>query len=619
MAEIASTTKKELLVVDDEVALCKTLSTMFEERGVTVATATTARAALEQVRRKHPDVVLLDLKLPDSSGFIVLSKLKAQFPDLRVIIISALSDEKTIQEALQRGASGYLPKPFDFERCFYTAMGIETVDLARLRPNPKALEHVPESVATTHHVLPIDWDGRTLQLVMPDPLDAAHCEELTALLGCAVTPLAAFGGDLAAAVRRSYAASAYSPLTGGAPATEPTARPAAIPPEIIQLVEHLIQDAHANRATDLHIGIGPNGPWLHERVDGVLRDVPVIPLLRSAYVQVVMRVKALARLDTATRGVPQQGQMQFPLATTTLDLRVSVLPTACGEHLAIRLLEPSLLLPLTQLGLMEEQLSQIKALMAKPAGLLLVTGPDRSGKSNSLYALLSTLNTGHANIVTVEEHVEHLLPGLTQMPLQASAELTFASGLRAALQHDPDVVMVSDLRDAQTAFLAVRTALTGHLVLGAMHTIDSSSAITRLFDFGIEPFFLCSTLSGIISQRLVRKLCTACRESSTVDASTLVPMGIEAPKGSGSVALWRAKGCAQCGNTGYHGRSALFEILVIDHHIRSLIIKRSPGAQIRQSAISRGMIPLSQSGWQKVQAGETSVEELLRVCGTEPH
>jgi general secretion pathway protein E len=265
----------------------------------------------------------------------------------------------------------------------------------------------------------------------------------------------------------------------------------------------------------------------------------------------------------------------------------------------------------------DEQLQSVQTLLAKPTGLLLVTGPTGSGKTTSLYAFLSQLNTGQTNIVAIEDPVEHELPGLTQVQIQPKAGLTFATGLRSMLRHDPDIIMVGEIRDQETASLGVRAALTGHLVLSTLHTNDAASGITRLLDLGVEPFLLCSTLSGVLSQRLIRTLCEACRVAVAIDAASLRPLGIAAPAAADLSRIWRAGGCANCRSTGYYGRTAIFELLPVDHHVRSLMIKRTSWIQIHQSAVSRGMMTLADSGWQKVQADQTSVEELVRVLPTE--
>ncbi len=613
---------KELLVVDDEPVLAKALSALFTERGFTVNTAGTARDALTQMDKVQADIVLLDLKLPDSSGLDVLTELKTKFPHLRVVVISAFTDEATIQEARQRGASGYLAKPFDFERCFYTAMGIEAVDVTDVQADAAALARLPAAVAKRVHALPIRWVGDALLVAMAHPLDEAHLADVKATLDCPIHPAAVLRGDLDAAIRRCYQSGGdVAKRTYSAPAIEaPQPLAPDVPaadPGLTQLLDGVIARAHAQGVTDLHFGIGPQGPWMRQRVDGVVSDVSIPGQIAAFYLQVVSHVKALAHLECCEHRSPQQGRVAWSLNGAMLDLRVSILPTQQGEHLAIRITEPSKILSLDQLGLEEEQRSQLEGLLKKSSGLLLVTGPSGAGKSGTLYACLSRLNTGRANIVTIEDPVDHEIAGITQIPVQPHTGLTFADGLRAALQHDPDVVMVGELPDAEAASLAVRTALTGRFVLSTLHTNDASSVVTRLLDLGIEPFFLCSTVSGILAQRLIRRLCMACREPLPIEAANLAPLGLTVPKLSGKMRLWRAKGCDQCRHTGYQGRTAIFELIVVDHQIRSLMIKRTSGLQIRQSAVSRGMITLSQAIWQKAQVGETSLEELVRVLPAE--
>lgn len=615
---------KEMIVVDDEPGLCKALGALFAEKGVRVTTANTAHDALDCAERVNADVVLLDLKLPDASGLDVLSTLKERFPNLRVIVISGIADEPTIQEAMQRGASDYLAKPFDFERCFYIAMGVETVTLADEPPAPEMLARVPAEIARRHQVLPLRWEQETLHLAMADPLDAKRLEELKMLLRCEIKPLAVSGGGLAAAIRQCYGAATAAPRrprqasrAEAARESTPTSESSAADADVQRLVEELVLRVHAEGATNVHLGIGPQGPWVRIRIDGVLHDMPAASALKERYGGVVSHLKRIAHLDAAQRRVPQQGRIEFASGAVKLELRLSVVPTVRDEHVAIRLLEPTRTLPFEQLGLTEEQRPALAALLAKPAGLLLITGPSGAGISTSLYACLLKLNTGCANIVTIEDPMEYPLAGTTQIQVYPKAGLTCAEALRAITHHDSDIIMVGALHEQETASLAVRAALAGRLVLSSLHTSDASSVFTRLLDLGVEPFFLCSTVSGVLAQRLVRTLCPTCREPYQVDGANLTHLGISLPNPSAAVPVWRPKGCKRCRNTGYHGRTGVFELLVVDHHIRSLVIKRTSGAQIRQSAISRGMATLSQSVWRKVASGETSLEELIRVLPAE--
>ena len=601
--------KNNLLVIDDEAKLCQSLSALFEKKGITVATANTAKAGLQQIQQHRPDVVLLDLKLPDSSGFVVLSRLREQFPDVRVVVISALGDERTIREAFQRGANAYLPKPFDFDQCFYAAMGLEMVDVTGVRAEPEALERVPEAIATEHQILPLRMEGKTLFLAMADPLDASRREALAGLLNCEIGPVAVTGGDLQVAIRRVYTSMAGRRHD----AVATTSAAVAVPAEIIQLAEQLLHESYGRRATDLHLGMSATGPWLRERVDGEVRDVPLPPRLKMGYGQLVSHLKTLVRLEPGLAKRPQQGRVRLPMGDTVVELRLSVLPTGQGDHVAIHFSEPGRQLSLGQLGMTDDQRRQVDGLLKKGSGLLLITGPTRSGKSTTLYAMLAALNTGRTNIVTLEGVPERALPGVTQTPVTMSDNFGYAQAVEAALQHDPDILLVSELRDADASHMAARAALTGRLVLGGLYTPDGASTITRLLDCGIEPYVLCTTLNGIVSQRLVRRLCRVCREASALDVSELAAAGLEVPKDVAHGKVWRAKGCDKC-QTGYDGRTAIFEILPVDHHIRSLIIKRAPGAQIRQSAVAKGMTTLTHAAWRAVLAGDTSVEELLRIA-----
>ena len=616
---------KELLVVDDEHQITKALKAFFEQKGFHVSTAGTAEEALEQAHRRPADVVVLDLRLPDGSGLDVLSRLKAESPDARVIIISGYGDQATIEEARRRGASDFLPKPFEFSACFYAAMGIDTVQIHDVPVAAQALARVPVTVAQQYQVLPIRWERKALVLAMADPLDVQRLDELKMLLACDIKPVAVVGGQVTDAIHRWYGVGAG---VSRHPGTTPPARFAAARAEeaaqaadegtgIVRLVNELVQHAYANRATDLHLGIGSQGPWIRERIDGILYEVPVAAQFAELYTSVISRIKVMASLDIAEHRIPQDGRIWFQLEATKLDLRISVMPSLYGESLAIRLLEPSLTLRMDQLGLEEDQLTGIKHILGRPTGMLLVTGPTGSGKSTSLYAFLSMLSTRRVNIVTIEDPVEHELPGVTQIPVQPKAGLTFATGLRSMLRHDPDIIMVGEIRDQDTASLAVRAALTGHLVLSTLHTNDAASGITRLMDLGVEPFLLCSTVSGILSQRLMRLLCTSCRTSAEVDAGGLAAMGVAVPGSCGLVKVARAKGCKACRDTGYQGRTGVFEFLPVDHHIRSLIIKGSSSAQIRQSAMAKGMATLTQASWQKVRAGVTGLEEVARVLPSE--
>lgn len=621
---------KGLVVVEDEPRVCGALKLFFEKKGLNVAAVSDENDAVNMIKEGSKEVVVLDLKLPDDSSMDVLTRMKEKFPELNVVVMSGLADQQTIRQAHQKGTSSYLTKPVDFTRCFYAAMGVETVDISTVKVEPQALARITRSMAEEYGVLPIRIHQKVLEVACADPLNAQKIDLLKGRLKCEIHVLAATGEHIVQGIERWYGRKTSGskkqlarkgmskPLLGK--------RNAAITQEsnmeesvvnATSLLQELIQHARRNRATDLHLSMDQQGPLVRERIDGVLYDVPVSDALHNGYNELTKYIKTRSNISSISDTFPREGRMWFGDDNVRFDLHVSLLPALHGESIAIRLFESSRIFELAELGMSAEQRSELEVVLAKPTGLLLVTGPSGSGKSTSLYSLLSRLNTGGRHIVTIEELIERELPGATQIQVQPESGLTVASGLRSILRHDPDIILVNELKDRETTALAVGAALTGHLVLSSVSTQDASGAITRLLDLGIEPFLLCSTLSGIISQRLVRKLCMSCRKSQDVGAAALKSMGIVMPGKSESTSLWNAQGCQRCRHTGYHGRTGIFETLIIDSHIRSLIIKRSSGLQVRQSTIARGMKNLWQSGWQKVQTGETSLQELVGVVPPE--
>ncbi len=610
----------DLLVVDDEAALCAALKRFFESRGCRVATAMTADDALRQLSGLPAAVVLLDLKLPDASGLELLSRMKAADPGIRVVVISGLADEQTVQQAKSLGANDYLTKPFDFGACWYAAMGIETVNVRETEPTAEALSRVPADVAHHYRLVPLRVEEDALVAAMDNPLDIQALDELRTVLGCQVKPLAAVGTDIEEAIRRWYGVGADVSGRTGAAIAAVTASQAAPPTEeagIVKLINDLIRHAYHSRASDLHVGRGTEGAWIRERIDGMLYDVPVAAQLSDLYENIVSRFKVMARLNIAEHRLPQDGRIVFSDGDVRLDLRVSVLPTPHGESLVIRLLEPSQVFRLDQLGMTDEQLRRVGTILDRPTGLLLVTGPTGSGKTTTLYAFLSRLNTGQANIVTIEDPIEHELPRLTQVQIQPKIGLTFAAGLRSMLRHDPDIIMVGEIRDQETASLAVRAALTGHLVLSTLHTNDAASGFTRLLDLGIEPFLLASTVAGVLSQRLIRVLCRQCRQPVRESAAVLGEKGIVGVPDSGQLPVWQALGCRYCRQTGYHGRTGVFELLSVDHQIRALLARHATDSDVRQAFQLQRSPTLWQASLQKLTDGTTCPEELLRVLPRE--
>ena len=382
---------------------------------------------------------------------------------------------------------------------------------------------------------------------------------------------------------------------------------------VVKFVNQIIGEAYKERATDIHMEPMENDLRIRYRVDGALHQTPVPPHLKRFQAAIISRIKVMANMDIAERRLPQDGRINVRSSGAEIDVRVSTIPTAYGESVSLRLLtRSSIFLGLESLGLSKEDEKIVRKLVELPHGIILVTGPTGSGKSTSLYAFLSTINSIDQRIITIEEPVEYELPGVNQISVKSEIGLTFASGLRHILRQDPDVIMVGEVRDLETAEIAIRAALTGHLVFSTLHTNDAPGAITRLIDMGIEPFLVSSSVEALIAQRLIRTLCKACKEEYKPDLEFLRQVGFPAGE-IGKAKFHRGRGCEECRFTGFKGRSAIYEILVMSEALRPLIIERASSSSIKQAAVARGMRTLRDDGWDKVKLGLTTVEEVARV------
>jgi len=380
---------------------------------------------------------------------------------------------------------------------------------------------------------------------------------------------------------------------------------------IIRLANHIISQAAKARASDIHIEPSREQIKVRYRVDGVLYDLLTPPKhIQSA---LISRIKVMAKLDIAEKRLPQDGRFDVKIGNTEIDVRVSTIPTAAGERVVMRLLnKTSAVFGITDLGVSDNQMAQLKRLVAAPNGIILVTGPTGSGKTTSLYAVLSYINTPDINIITVEDPVEYQIDGINQIQVNPKIGLTFASGLRSIVRQDPDVILVGEIRDRETAEIAVQSALTGHLVFSTLHTNDSPSAITRLVDIGIEPFLISSSVNAVIAQRLVRVLCVDCRQPGEYDPVALSRIGLN-PETLAGHTLYTPKGCEKCVQTGYRGRIGIFEFMVMSDSLKRLILESYDTGAIKAQAIQEGMVTLQQDASNKVRVGMTSVDEAFRV------
>ena len=378
---------------------------------------------------------------------------------------------------------------------------------------------------------------------------------------------------------------------------------------VIKLVNHIISEAIESRASDIHFEPFADELLLRYRIDGILHEFDPPPKRLSS--AITTRIKIMAKMDISERRLPQDGRIKLKILGKDIDMRVSTLPTLHGESVVMRILDRgNLLLDLSQMGFPKKVHEELEALILKPYGKLLVTGPTGSGKTTTLYAALSKINTPNKKIITVEDPVEYQMRGINQIHVKPQIGLNFASGLRSIVRQDPDVIMVGEIRDPETAEISIQAALTGHLVFSTVHTNDAAGAITRLLDMGIENFLISSALLGVLAQRLVRVICPDCKEEKPLAPALRAEMG---QLGKEGIKVYHGKGCKACSQTGFRGRCGVYELLVIDDNIRELILKKSTAQIIRDQARQKGMTTLREDGWDKVVKGITTVEEILRV------
>jgi type IV pilus assembly protein PilB len=508
------------------------------------------------------------------------------------------------------------------------ALAIEMrLPLVRIAPAtvPRAaLQCVPEALAERYTVLPLELHGKTLRLAMADPLDLDAIKDVEFRSGLSVRPAVATASEIRAALARGYLAQQTVPfirdlhtmpaapdrpaggLLIGDEIVDVRKRDAVMP--VVRMVNLLLSEGIRAGASDIHVEPGLAAVAVRNRVDGVLREAFTVP--KWIHAGLVSRLKILANLDIAERRRPQDGRMKVEHGGRALDLRVSVLPTHLGEKVVLRLLDPGRdVLALGRLGLEPDQMAVLEDALSQPQGTILVTGPTGSGKTSTLYAALSHLKCPGVNIVTLENPVEFQIPGVNQVQVHERAGLTFASSLRSILRQDPDVIMVGEIRDSETAETAFQAALTGHLVLSTLHTNSAAAAITRLLDLDIEPFLVASSVSVVVAQRLVRRLCMQCREAHRPAPGVLARLGLDESAGP----VFHAPGCDRCHHTGSQGRIGVFEVLPIDARMRELIVQRAPEAALVDEAASRGFLTLIEAAAVRVRQGVTSPAEVLRV------
>ncbi len=517
-------------------------------------------------------------------------------------------------------------KARDLSKLLADEFGMPLVDLTALRvPNSEAMALVPRALAVRYTVFPLSKEGGTLQLAISDPLDVDAIDSLGHILKLTIEPSVAPVDEIKHVIERFYGKDAseidamldgFSVAGGDANVVTTVAVDGASPVEegdapIIKLVHQIILEAIQRRASDIHLEPLEKRFRVRYRIDGVLLEIENPP--KRLQLSMISRLKIMANISIAEKRKPQDGRIQINMTGKQIDLRVSSLPTAHGESIVMRILDKDgLQLGLPELGFFSDDQAIVERLISLPDGIMLVTGPTGSGKTTTLYSCLHFINKSDRKIITVEDPVEYVLAGINQVPVRHDVGMTFASALRSMLRQAPNIVMVGEIRDLETAEISINASLTGHMVFSTLHTNDAPGAITRLIDIGVKPFLVSSSLRAAVAQRLTRKICKQCKKSYTPDSNELRSLNITAQQAS-TATFMRGEGCQNCNGTGYRGRAGIFEMFVVNEEIQRMIYDNVGTAKLREKARSLGMRTMREDGVRKVLAGATSIEEVVSI------
>lgn len=512
-----------------------------------------------------------------------------------VLVTEGFTSEQQIMEAVKRQLS------------------IQSIDLKRITVKQEIIDIVPDNIARKHEIIPVDFINGQLLIAMSDPLNYFAIEDVKRATGYVVKTAISLRSDILNNIEKYYGRSRaeeavqdFHKAYGEEIVQEDELEDEASAP-VIKFLNTIIENAVLNNSSDIHLEPDDRELRVRFRIDGVLREIMRTSI--SMADPVVSRIKIMSNLNIAEKRIPQDGRINFRLKNRSIDIRVSTAPTIYGEKVVMRLLDKSnFSLSLDNIGLNAEDKLKLKNIISKPYGIILVCGPTGSGKTTTLYSILNVLNSVEKNIITIEDPVEYNFKGINQMQVNSKIGFDFANGLRSILRQDPDIIMVGEIRDNETAEISVRSALTGHLVLSTIHTNDAVGTITRFIDMGIEPFLLSSTVIGIVAQRLVRKICPGCAEEYMSDEREMHLLGVKEP-----VRLKHGRGCPVCNGTGYKGRTAIVELLEVDRDIKNLIDSNQTENVIEKAAVDKGMKLLRDSCVEKVLQGVTTVDEMIRV------
>jgi general secretion pathway protein E/type IV pilus assembly protein PilB len=539
----------------------------------------------------------------------------------RIKEMQALAPTKPLHELLiERGFAKEEPVLAALAEEF----GMELRDLSNVRVDPETLQSMPLKLVHRRTIMPLSRANGTLVVATGDPFDVYALDELAMHTGLAVVPVLASPREIARLIKAHFGVGGETvtaliqereeevELLEGLEADDSEAAKMAQEASVVKLVNEILIEAANERASDIHIEPEEGALRIRYRIDGLLQTQALPPEINRFQAAIISRIKIMSRLNIAEKRLPQDGRIKMRVQGRDIDVRVSIIPMAHGEGICMRLLDKGrMVFNLANVGMLPDTYKTFKQLIDRPHGIILVTGPTGSGKSTTLYSALNEIKDDATKIITVEDPVEYQQPGISQIQVHAKIGLTFAASLRSILRHDPDVILIGEMRDMETAEAAIQASLTGHLVFSTLHTNDAPSAFTRLIDMGIEPFLVGSTVEGVMAQRLVRTICPECKVEFTPEHHE-VPNDFPVPPG-GELKLWKGTGCRICRQTGFKGRSGIYELMVTGDVIRDMCVQRVNASVIRNQAIKEGMITLRQDGWRKVLQGKTTLDEVARV------
>lgn len=601
-----------ILIADDDIGMSETLSDILEEKGYNVIAAEDGVKAVAEARNRHFDLALLDIMMPGMNGIETLREIKKADPKTTTMIMTGHSAlEGMVSEAIQAGVDGVLYKPFEIETIVemieskaQTRTGPPLIDLKKYQIQPEALRLIPEEIARKYDVIPLRIEENVLVVAMSQPENLNILEDLRVRTRKQIKPLRAALIDVRGAINLHYRAmSEIKREIQQITSTDFDRVPA------VRIVDLLLTGAVRDGASDIHIEPQQDRLRIRYRVDGYLREALSLPL--NVYNPLLSRLKVMAKMDIAERRRPQEGRFDIAVDGQEVNVRATTVNTAQGEVAVLHVLDKSLsIMELTELGFLPDALRTYEKLIQSPSGMILVGGPSGSGKTTTLYATINQLNTEERNIVTIEDPIEYQFTDVKQIQANPQVDLTFASGLRTIMRLDPNVILVGEIRDAETVSMAIQAAQTGHLVLSSVHANDTVGVLFRLMDLGIAPFLITSAIVGVVAQHLVRRVCPHC--ASLREVSAKERLAYEGEVWEARNQFYYGAGCNYCANTGYLGRSGVFEVMVMSYEIKRLLMRSASADEINAQAVKEGMVTLQRAGMLKVQESLTTPQEVLR-------